>query len=1087
MSSSSYDAQQSWEQLQTTYGHTGLQLEQEFGYAAAPSSGYDNTYAYTQANPQSNTANVGNASSVTNGSAYIQSSSSSRMPTYRNVAPNQSLASTGPYALGGYAASPSAQGDNIYATNQYTTQTVTNRTHYEPSATFNQQNHASIPISNLSITDDSRQLSNGSYTENAVPVHEMNRSYSQPLPQPSYYQSPQSMVDPGSKVKRQRSQYSGETADEQDAEQPDTKEGTRPRLGACSRCKSLKVRCEFKSDSDPCKRCLNGGHDCIIPGRKKRRTPPKREHLLNEIREQAAQIQKLMAQLELSNKASSEVPSTPDLLSPLTSPISSASVLTRSEVSKNGDSTVDGTTKAVAEWIAKAKESLGVFGDHIDMAGASMPKNLLAGDDQEDEPDDDGYYTAYDEEEVGIAIECMSDEGKSPSAVSVPKPVRNRDSISSFNSDDTSSYAGRKPPGDEKGAIIPTKAAPFGLFGDMSLNLNKKRGGSVDPEEQEDKVTGIASDSFFRPTPAPDNLGNRLSSSHVAPHIISRGIITVSEAEALFKIYFDNMNLSLSLLDPVLYTAPNTFFRSPFLFTVICAISSRFYTTRPELYKEAMHYAQLAAGTALISGKKDVDMCHAYILLSLYPVPAKRWEDQRSWLYLGLAIRTATELNLHLPVTSIPQSEMPAREVLNRARVWLNCFNVDRSTGSQYGKPPIINSMDYQANHSRDWWRSSPYNMKNFDIHLCVYNNELRVAAGFIAKIFNDPENPTGLNKNADFEALAAATDDELKRLREQWFEVIKENTDANDDQGRFRTGLLKLAYSYGRLVVLSYGFQHAFGKNNTDENPFLLRCLSAAEDVVHAVVNDICGDAKMRHYWRHGPEAQSVFITFASAFLVKLLQPKFASYLTTEKRHDIRNKVQGVINLLSSPDIAIDDRHGPKLYARFLEGLLNAPMARLESQSPTNSVTSLPRHRSARRVKSATSPTSESAQPESPTAARSSLSPRPNQQALSFEHFAPMGGASDPFAQGTYSIGQTQDAIGLGVTNMADLFQPPLHIDTQIMENLQNVGDVTAWSSYNWLSHYQNLQQNFAMDFRSTTGMMMQEDEFNVYGAGEQ
>lgn len=44
--------------------------------------------------------------------------------------------------------------------------------------------------------------------------------------------------------------------------------------GACARCKNLKVRCEFKTDTDPCKRCLNGGHECVIPGRKKRRTPP---------------------------------------------------------------------------------------------------------------------------------------------------------------------------------------------------------------------------------------------------------------------------------------------------------------------------------------------------------------------------------------------------------------------------------------------------------------------------------------------------------------------------------------------------------------------------------------------------------------------------------------------------------------------------------------------------------------------------------------------------------------------------------------------------------------------------------------------
>jgi hypothetical protein len=73
--------------------------------------------------------------------------------------------------------------------------------------------------------------------------------------------------------------------------------------------------------------------------------------------------------------------------------------------------------------------------------------------------------------------------------------------------------------------------------------------------------------------------------------------------------------------------------------TTVCAIASRFSAERPGLYARLMHFAQLAASTTLITGTKNVEMCAAYILLSLYPIPAKRWEDQRSWLYLGLALR----------------------------------------------------------------------------------------------------------------------------------------------------------------------------------------------------------------------------------------------------------------------------------------------------------------------------------------------------------------------------------------------------------------------------------------------------------------
>lgn len=98
-------------------------------------------------------------------------------------------------------------------------------------------------------------------------------------------------------------------------------------------------------------------------------------------------------------------------------------------------------------------------------------------------------------------------------------------------------------------------------------------------------------------------------------------------------------------------------------------------------------------------------------------------------------------------MTAKPLNENHAREMLNRTRVWLNCLNVERSTASQYGKPSTINPRDYILNNSEDWWKSSPYNMKNFDIHLCGYNGELKIMAEFLTKIYSDPKHLTGLNK----------------------------------------------------------------------------------------------------------------------------------------------------------------------------------------------------------------------------------------------------------------------------------------------------------------------------------------------------
>ena len=122
----------------------------------------------------------------------------------------------------------------------------------------------------------------------------------------------------------------------------------------------------------------------------------------------------------------------------------------------------------------------------------------------------------------------------------------------------------------------------------------------------------------------------------------------------------------------------------------MCAISSRYYTEKSEIYPIAMHFAKHAAASALLNGWKSVELSQAYILMSLYGVPARRWEEDRNWLYTGLAIRIATDLNLHVVSNVKPRTEKQEREMVNQTRAWLLCFNLDRSTAAQFGKPSTI-------------------------------------------------------------------------------------------------------------------------------------------------------------------------------------------------------------------------------------------------------------------------------------------------------------------------------------------------------------------------------------------------------------
>jgi hypothetical protein len=63
-------------------------------------------------------------------------------------------------------------------------------------------------------------------------------------------------------------------------------------------------------------------------------------------------------------------------------------------------------------------------------------------------------------------------------------------------------------------------------------------------------------------------------------------------------------------------------------------------------------------------------------------------------MLLGMAIRMATDLNLHRKNTSSKhdtvEGRMRDREIRNRERTWILCFTLDRSFSAQMGKPHSI-------------------------------------------------------------------------------------------------------------------------------------------------------------------------------------------------------------------------------------------------------------------------------------------------------------------------------------------------------------------------------------------------------------
>lgn len=181
-----------------------------------------------------------------------------------------------------------------------------------------------------------------------------------------------------------------------------------------------------------------------------------------------------------------------------------------------------------------------------------------------------------------------------------------------------------------------------------------------------------------------------------------------------------------------------------------------------------------------MQGNKTVDECQAFMLIAVYQAPQKKWEDQRGWLHMGIAFSLAHELKLNEPIalqdflrsTNEPNMEIAERLWLNQARTWLNCYCVDASHATQFGKPAMIAMDDYVARNCREWYHISKYNHA-FDVHLVSYVEILRRMRRF--RIDTDRleseerENPKNPKKWKDMMEIAMSCHSDLIGLDTFW------------------------------------------------------------------------------------------------------------------------------------------------------------------------------------------------------------------------------------------------------------------------------------------------------------------------------
>ncbi|EPQ57784.1 hypothetical protein GLOTRDRAFT_71665 [Gloeophyllum trabeum ATCC 11539] len=481
-----------------------------------------------------------------------------------------------------------------------------------------------------------------------------------------------------------------------------------------------------------------------------------------------------------------------------------------------------------------------------------------------------------------------------------------------------------QPPSPQLHSLPDNSLNPLGLLAEASLANRKAQAASKPngasqaqhPDGDAPRKVGVASEAYFKPGPMTILPLRRLFiERQVQPEMLS--FVNTEEVVALFKIYFTHMNMHCNLLDPEFHTPSLVCSRSPFLLTTICAVASKFYEARPELHSRLTDLARKLAFNVPAMGYKSVEIVQAYLLLVLWGCgPVERFEQDKTWFLMGMAIRMATDLNLHRkqPNVSHETAEGKARdrEVHNRERTWLLCFCLDRSLSAQMGKPHSIKE-DFIIRNSMQWSKA-PSAIPG-DIGLAAYTALLQIVSRSLDILYAGTETPSGLQASCDYMLITKTIETQIVAWQHEW--TLRQNSPASEAESEYRMLIGRFYYNYYMLVVNSFGLQNALERSAVDIGYFFATCHSCATACA-LIFRDELGP---KGYLKYSPDSHFVFVSYAVLSLLKLVRPEFQAFLDHEQ--STLSLVKDVADLLEN--IAASPMHTPHLYSVFLRALLSA------------------------------------------------------------------------------------------------------------------------------------------------------------------
>lgn len=425
----------------------------------------------------------------------------------------------------------------------------------------------------------------------------------------------------------------------------------------------------------------------------------------------------------------------------------------------------------------------------------------------------------------------------------------------------------------------------------------------------------------------------------------------MQEAKDLYQLFMHNCVLHVCVLDPEWHTFARISRDSPFLLACVIYIGSTYHPTNADLRTQLTAEMNEMIGKVITSGEKNVSIVQAFLFLYFFNQPPEDSNNDTAWVYSGIAIRIATELNLSTIRTATNES-LEAK--VDRERTWLMTFVVDRSLSMTRGHSWTIRGDDDLVRNSLAWSEQSA--CRSWDVTIGILAELLKITSRQIDALNSALSQKREFSDEFDCETMLRLMNEELEEWRTRWtakgvFRSPLEENDIPEDVGgagvggraamtrgtkeiipqraneadmhkrtyHYLTKQAILRFNYAILVLNCFGLQYcAMHPNVLSIRLYsVARAIKASQNILRAAKDEL------KDVIAYAPHSQCTIVTFGILSLIKLASLKREDQVVSQRLLTMAK--QGIDFLQNA---AIRPNHVTARSASFLRGLLRKSLS---------------------------------------------------------------------------------------------------------------------------------------------------------------